>query len=139
MIMLLSLNSNGLLSERFKCFISVKQGDNISSVLLTIFLYDIKHYISDHCQGLQTLNKHIAETQHNNTYDKIGNILLYAVGTLLMAESPADLQMALNNLKDYCKLWQMEVNTQKTKLVIFSRGKIRKVPKLLVYYGNIQI
>ena len=129
-----SVNSNGFLSERFMSSIGVKQGDNISSVLFTIFLYDIKHYITAQCQGLQTLNKHIAETQHNNTYEVIENILLYADDTLLMAESPEDLQMALNNLKGYCDLWQMEVNTQKTKLVIFSRVKIQKVPKL--YYGT---
>ena len=117
MIMLLPLLTlNGYLSKRFKCSIGVKQGDNISSVLFTIFLYDIKHYISARCQDLQTLNKHIAEFQHYNTYEVIENILLYADDTLLMTESPEDLQMALNNLKDYCDLWQMEVNTQKTKL-----------------------
>ena len=75
-------NSNGFLSERFECSIGVKQGDNISSVLFTIFLYDIKHYISARCQSLQALNKHIAEIQHNNTYEKIENILLYADDTL---------------------------------------------------------
>ena len=51
-----------------------------------------------------------------------------------MAESPEDVQMALNNLKDYGDLWQMEVNTQKTKLVIFFRRNIQTVPKL--YQGS---
>ena len=79
----------------------------------------------------RSANKHIAEYQHYNTYEEIENILLYADDTLLMAESPEELQMALNNLKDYCDLWQMEVNTQKTKLVIFFRGKTEKCQSIL--------
>ena len=27
---------------------------------------------------------------------------------------------------DYCKLWHLSVNTEKTKVVIFSNGKLRK-------------
>ena len=86
-----------------------------------------------------TLSKHTAETQHNNTYEKLGNILLYADDTLLMAESPEDLQMALSNLKDYCELWQMEVNTQKTKLVIFSRGKSERCQSYIMETSRLKL
>ena len=57
--------------------------------------------------------------------------LLYADDTIVLGESPQELQQALNSLFDYCRLWRLTVNTSKTKVVIFSRGKVRKVPKFV--------
>ena len=45
-----------------------------------------------------------------------------------MAETPEQLQKALNAVSDYCSLWNLTVNTSKTKIVIFSRGKVRRYP-----------
>ena len=55
-------------------------------------------------------------------------VLLYADDTVVLAESPSDLQNALNAVFEYCKLWKLNLNTSKTKVVIFSRGKVRKFP-----------
>ena len=55
-------------------------------------------------------------------------ILLYADYTIVLAECPEDLQRGLDMLKIYCKFWGLDINVRKTK-VIFSRGKIRKMPK----------
>ena len=54
--------------------------------------------------------------------------LLYADDTIVMAENPEDLQIALNCVYDYCHDWNLTVNTSKTKVVIYSKGKIRKRP-----------
>ena len=32
-------------------------------------------------------------------------------------------------LKIYCEFWGLDINVRKTKVMIFSRGKIRKMPK----------
>ena len=58
---------------------------------------------------------------------------MYADDTVVFAESPASLQQALNCMNDYCELWQLHINTDKTKVVIFSRGKLRSKP---VFYLN---
>ena len=56
-----------------------------------------------------------------------------------MAQSTDDLQTALYNMAEYCKYWQLQVNITKTKIVIFSKGKIQKKPyfpitkSLLIY------
>ena len=55
-------------------------------------------------------------------------LLLYADDTIFIAEFPTDLQNALDGMYDYCKLWHLSVNTEKTKVVIFSKGKLRKKP-----------
>jgi hypothetical protein len=33
--------------------------------------------------------------------------------------------------KSYCEIWGLKINVAKTKVVTFSRGKIRNVPKFL--------
>ena len=43
-----------------------------------------------------------------------------------MAESEQDLQTALDAVFSFCKLWYLELNISKTKVIIFSRGTVRK-------------
>ena len=47
--------------------------------------------------------------------------LLYADDTILLAESTRDLQEALDTLDTYSNDWDLKVNSDKTKIVIFSR------------------
>ena len=56
-------------------------------------------------------------------------LLLYADDTIVLAECPEDLQRALDILKIYCEFWGLDINVRKTKVMIFSRGKIREMPK----------
>ena len=59
---------------------------------------------------------------------------MYADDTIVLAESPGELQCALDAVYTYCNNWNLTVNTSKTKIVIFSRGKIRKHG--IFYYGE---
>ena len=56
-------------------------------------------------------------------------LLLYADDTIVLAECPEDLRRALDMLKIYCEFWGLDINVRKTKVMIFSRGKIREMPK----------
>ena len=47
-------------------------------------------------------------------------ILLYADDTIVMSESANELQKALDALGKYCDLWDLTVNTSKTKVVVYS-------------------
>ena len=49
--------------------------------------------------------------------------------TTVLAECPEDLQRALDILKIYCEFWGLDINVRKNKVMIFSRGKIRKMPE----------
>ena len=66
-------------------------------------------------------------------------VLLYADDTIILAESPNELQKALDALFDYCKIWDLKVNTEKTNIVIFSRGKIRVYPTFKFGEENIHV
>lgn len=56
-----------------------------------------------------------------------------------MAETPADLQSALNVVCDYCQTWHLTVNTSKTKIVILSRGKVRSHPDFLFGKNKLEV
>ena len=51
---------------------------------------------------------------------------MYADDNVLLAESPEDTQTSLNTMKDYCSMFDLEININKTKVMIFSRRKLRK-------------
>ena len=65
--------------------------------------------------------------------------MLYADDTIILAESDKELQNALIGLDDYCKRWKLTVNENKTKVVIFSRGKVRKFPVFTVGTSKLEI
>ena len=114
---------NNKLSESFPCQVGVRQGENLSPLLFAIYLNDFKTFLSEKYEGLTEVSTSIEEEL--NVYFKIF-CLLYADDTLVLAESDTQLQKALDGLHNYCSKWSLEVNTDKTKIIIFSAGKIRR-------------
>ena len=119
------VKSSDKLSDFFSCGQGVRQGENLSPVLFALYLNDFSNFMSDNCTGLKSLD--------NELFDKIGvylrlYVLLYADDTIILAESADDIQEALHSLKQYCDEWNLNVNITKTKIVIFSRGKVRIHP-----------
>ena len=66
-------------------------------------------------------------------------VLLYADDTIILAKTACDLQKVLDALSDYCKQWKMTVNASKTKIIIFSRGKIRNKPSFKIGIESIDV
>ncbi len=110
-------------SDFFSCNIGVRQGENLSPLLFSIFLNDLSAYLGKDSKGIQVE----FSVEGLNCYIKLF-ALLYADDTILLSESPVDLQSMLHSLKTYCDQWKLQVNTSKTKIVIFSRGLVRKPP-----------
>ena len=54
-------------------------------------------------------------------------MLLYADDAVLFADSKVELQNALNQLSIYCNKWKLILNTDKTKIIVYSK----KVAKLI--------
>ena len=127
------IRSDDKLSEFFSCGQGVRQGENLSPVLFAIYLNDFNDYIARNSLGLDDLNNHI---NSENEFDVLIRlyVLLYADDTVIMAESEKDLQVSLESLCEYCNMWNLEVNLTKTKIVIFSRGKVKKHMDFM--YGN---
>lgn len=119
-------------SDFFECNIGVRQGENLSPLLFSIFLNDLSEFLSKDSVGIQIE----FDVDRLTCYIKLF-ALLYADDTILLSNSPKDLQLMLNSLNCYCNMWNLKVNTKKTKIVIFSRGLVRKTPDF--YYGSEKI
>ena len=118
------LSVNGHLSDYFPCSVGVRQGENLSPIMYALYVNDLKCHLARKYEGLPLLSK-LARMCKIVNYGIYSNIflLMYADDTRIMAESPSKLQAALNAHYQYCQTWELEVNTTKTKAVVFSRGK----------------
>ena len=130
-----------VVSDYFSCNVGVRQGENLSPMLFAIFLNDFEFSISRHYRGLDLLANEINEKLSNDDVEHFLRIfaLLYADDTIVLAESPEQLQLALNAVYEYCRDWNLTVNTTKTKIVIFSRYKVSDYPAFLFGHDLIEV
>ena len=130
----------GVSASVFSCNVGLRQGENLSPILFSLFLNDLKHYfIQNNISGLSVM----AQVASDLNFDDIETflhlfLLLYADDTTLLAETEKDMQKSLDCLKDYCDISGLSINVEKTKVVVFSRGKIRNLPCLTFNGSNLQ-
>ena len=94
------------------------QGQNNSPALFALFLEDLELYLQE------------TDTCGFKLSDICIILLLFADDMVIFGNSPADLQQSLNRLNQYCTKWGLEVNTSKSKVVVFrSRGNLRNNEK----------
>ena len=132
------VKSNGKMTDYFSCDVVVRQGENLSPLLFSIFLNDFEPYISRHYDGLKTIagDVNLFLSDEDTEYFLKICVFLYADDTIVLAETADELQQALNAVYDYCEMWQLTVITEKTKVVIFQEQKFR-IPLLFCMVINI--
>ena len=120
------VEQQSMISGLFACNMGVRQGENLSPLLFAIFLNDFEITLSSKYNGL-TFITDLSRILGTDNIDFFINmyVLLYADDTLVMAESPTELQLALDEVDVYCKKWGLSINQTKTEVVIFSRGKVK--------------
>ena len=100
----------GLKSEYFRSSLGLMQGEVLSPILFSLYVNDFEiEFIKNGCTSIELQNLHLF-------------ILMYADDMVLFSESVDGLQNMLDVLYDYTKQWNLEVNIQKTKIVIFRNG-----------------
>ena len=115
------IKSNNECSNLFSCNVGVRQGENLSPFLFALFLNDLEEFLSLHnVNGVSYITNEMENEL--NLYIKI-LVILYADDTVLLAESKTELQTYLNIFLRYCNTWKLQLNTDKTKIMIFSRGR----------------
>lgn len=135
------VSMNGKLSNTFPCNIGVRQGENLSPLLFAIYLSDLESFLARRYEGLTDINQltlQFLQTDDLILYLKL-YVLLYADDTVILAESPAELQQALDAMYDYCVDWKLHVNIDKTKVIVFSRGKVRNRPVFTLGQSELEV
>ena len=129
------------MSKKVSTFSGVRQGENLSPLLFALFLNDLTSFLSTNYDGLASLGNDINEQRSNNDLEIFQKlcILLYADDTIILAESPVQLQRALDGMDEYCHKNKLKVNETKTKIVFFSRGKIRKLPTFKFHDSKLEV
>ena len=96
-------------SDVFDYAVGLNQGEVISPMLFSLFIDDLELFLQDdQCCGL--------------SIDDITFILmLFADDMVILGKDRDDLQKSLDRLEYYCNKWGLEVNTEKTKVVVFRK------------------
>ena len=107
-----SIKVNNMLSRPFKSASGVRQGDPLSCNLFKLFINDLPSYIN--C---------------NEDPPMLGDLrlgyLMYADDIILLAKSEDELQKAVKGVEKFCDDWGLDVNTKKSKIIVFnSKGVV---------------
>lgn len=95
------------------------QGDSLSPTLFILMVADIIRFMED--RGF---------TGINISQNKLLQMLLFADDLVILGTSRIDLQKKINALLEYCSLNLLNVNIEKTKVVVFRKGgKLSKFDK----------
>ena len=109
-------------SELFDCMNGLREGENLSPILFSIYVNDLKLFLEEHnCQGvnIQCINGN--QLDENIMYFFKMFILMYADDTVLFANTNQELQYTIDAYAEYCKLWKLNVNITKTKIMYFGK------------------
>ena len=101
---------DGQLGDTFDNLQGVIQGGVISPLLFNIFLEDLPSYLNKE-QGA-----HINDIKINH--------ILQADDLALISETKAGLQKLIKGLEKFCQRWHIEINLEKTKVMIFNKRYI---------------
>jgi hypothetical protein len=135
------VKDKGQFSNLFNCNVGVRQGENLSPLLFAMYLNDLTQFLSNKMAGLTDLSQDIRELLSDDDVEVFLKLylLMYADDMILLSETKEDLQIALDELYTYCICWKLTVNVSKTKIMIFSRGKVRNRPAFMYNDDEIEI
>lgn len=94
------------MSESFPTRFGVRQGCTLSPSLFALFIDDITDFLPGGIEFAGMIIK----------------ALLFADDIVLLACSPESLQLMINRLCEYCCAWNLTVNLDKSKIMIFKKG-----------------
>ena len=97
------------LTQFFEFTKGVRQGCPLSPLLFNLYINDLLDQVelSESTVSLNNVNV---------------NSLMYADDLVAISLSELELQGILNKLEEFCVVWKLEINTKKTKCMVFNRG-----------------
>ena len=121
---------NGQKSQFFESLTGVRQGENLSPLLFSLYVNDLETYLRQ--KDIKALD--FKSNQINNFLNLF--IILYADDTVILSNNAKGLQQSLDHLYSYCNKWKLKVNPNKTKITIFGGRKVQKEKFTFKYNGK---
>ena len=106
----LCVKTQNKITNTFASHTGIRQGDNLSPTLFNLFINDVPQYISK--QG---------QTDPVSIGDAHINCLMYADDVVLLSTSKTGLQKCINGIKQFSNEWKLDLNLNKTKVLIFNK------------------
>ena len=114
---------DGKITDFFDFTKGVSQGCPLSPLLFNIYVNDI----------FDLVDKNTPVSPELKAGNPI-NVLMYADDLVMLSQSEDQLQKNMSLLNDYCENWNLEINTKKTKTMVFNRGN--KLCKTNIFLNN---
>ena len=101
---------NGDCSESFDCKLEVRQGECLSPFLFAMYVNDMEQNLTESGIGIPLGDMKIS-------------MLFYVDDLVIFSDSPNGLQNGITALHGYCTKWKLKLNTEKSKVMVFKRGR----------------
>ena len=119
------VKNKNTLSEAFSCNIGVRRGECLSPFLFAMYINDLEQELEEN--GVNGIDLGMIKLL----------LLLYADDIVLFGATPEELQKSLSVLEEYCRRWRLNVNIDKTKILVFRKGGRLPGNLQFKYNGNI--
>ena len=103
------VSDDGFTSSEFPCHKGVSQGCPLSPLLFSLFISDLEHELLANSSGKVRIGEQEVR------------VIMFADDLVLLAETSEGLQQSLSALYHYCHSWQLKINADKSKVMIFSK------------------
>lgn len=115
---------HGRKSSFFRNVLGLMQGEVMSPILYSLYVNDFEmNFLKDGCVPFECKSLSLF-------------LLMYADDLVLFSETVDGLQGLLNSLHSYSKNWSLDVNIQKSKIVVFRKGGHVKSSERWFYNGT---
>ena len=121
---------NNEASAFFASQCGVRQGENLFPVLFALYLNDLENFLLS--GGVGTLDLDI-RTDELHLYLKL-LLFLYADDIVIISNNLKKNQKCLNEFYDYCQMWKLNINFNKTEIGIFNCRNIDKFEFKIEYH-----
>ena len=117
-------------TECFESMSGVKQGCLLSPMLFNLYIAELqKHFNNPHIRHVSVL-----------TNDKETSMLMYADDLTIFADTVFEMQNKIDMLYDFCTTWGLQVNLNKTKMMVFRNGGyLKSIEKWSYGVSNIDV
>jgi len=112
------------LSDLFSSNVGLLQGEITSPIMFSLFVNDIEFSLQNGLNAGETLDQ-------LSVY-----LLLFADDAVIFSETKEGLQQSLDNLEIYCNKWNLTVNIDKTKIMVFRKGGVLNKNYKWTFKGN---